>query len=150
VVMARFDADAAVELIDRWSITYPATSRRSSPTCSTRRRNARPAARHVSRLDTPATMERLQNETKADGRPLRRRGPPLLRQAGEGIKAVVETVAPTPPKWRCGSTWERGSRGTGARKVCRAHERASAHRRRRGRSRGGEAAVVIAPSRAVT
>jgi acyl-CoA synthetase (AMP-forming)/AMP-acid ligase II len=69
VVMAKFDPELAVSLIDRWRITYLS----DFPPVLTnvldeaRRRGTRlPSLRHVSGLDAPATMERLQNETTAD------------------------------------------------------------------------------------
>jgi long-chain acyl-CoA synthetase len=69
VVMARFDAEAAVALIDRWRISYLS----DFPPVLTnvldeaKKRGTRlPSLRIVSGLDAPATMERLQQETGAD------------------------------------------------------------------------------------
>ncbi len=69
VVMAKFDAEAAVELIDRWHITYlsdfpPVLT--NVLDAAQKRGTRLPSLRHVSGLDAPATMERLQRETTAD------------------------------------------------------------------------------------
>jgi long-chain acyl-CoA synthetase len=69
VVMAKFDADAAVELIDRWRITYMSDFPPvlANVLDAAQKRGTRlPSLRHVSGLDAPATMERLQQETSAD------------------------------------------------------------------------------------
>ena len=69
VVMAKFDAEAAVELIDRFAVTYLS----DFPPVATgvldaaQKRGTRlPSLRFVSGLDHPAVMARLQQETSAD------------------------------------------------------------------------------------
>jgi long-chain acyl-CoA synthetase len=69
IVMAKFDAETAVELIDRWRITYMSDFPPvlvSVLDAAQKRGTRLPSLRHVSGLDAPATMERLQKETSAD------------------------------------------------------------------------------------
>jgi acyl-CoA synthetase (AMP-forming)/AMP-acid ligase II len=69
VVMAKFDADAAVELIDRWHVTYMSDFPPVLATvldAAARRGTRLPSLRIVSGLDAPAVMERLQEATSAD------------------------------------------------------------------------------------
>ena len=69
VVMAKFEPEPAVELIDRWRITYlsdfpPVLT--NVLDAAQKRGTRLPSLRFVSGLDAPATMERLQRETSAD------------------------------------------------------------------------------------
>jgi long-chain acyl-CoA synthetase len=69
VVMARFEAEAAVDLIDRHRVTFMSDFPPvlTNVLDAAKQRGTRlPSLRFVSGLDAPATMERLQQETSAE------------------------------------------------------------------------------------